>query len=177
MARSRYKTIKNGKTYFSTSTFINWLPLFIYPQIAEIVIDSLSFLHENRRVVLHAYVLMENHLHLIGSTTDFSSEMRKFKSFTARRVVDHLKSAGPEPLLNQLIALKSWTKKDQQFQVWQEGYHPKLIANDKMMAQKITYIHYNPVRRGWVDKPEHWRYSSSRDYIGVRGLIPVEKLG
>ncbi len=177
MARSRYKTVENGKTYFSTSTFVNWLPLFIYPRIAETVIDSLSFLHENRRMVLHAYVLMENHLHVIGSSMEFSSEMRKFKSFTARQIVDHLESAGPEPLLKQLKALKSKIKTDQRHQVWQEGYHPKLIKDARMMAQKIEYIHYNPVRRGWVDRPEHWRYSSARNYMGVPGLISIEKLG
>ena len=40
----------------------------------------------------------------------------------------------------------------------------------------IEYIHYNPVKRGYVDKPEHWRYSSSRDYIGLKGLVAVKPL-
>ena len=42
-----------------------------------------------------------------------------------------------------------------------------------MMQQKIDYIHYNPVRKGYVDKPEDWRYSSARDYTGQSGLVPV----
>ena len=33
-----------------------------------------------------------------------------------------------------------------------------------MLRQKIVYIHNNPVRRGYVDAPEHWRYSSARNY-------------
>jgi putative transposase len=43
-----------------------------------------------------------------------------------------------------------------------------------MMEQKIAYIHHNPVRRGYVDYPELWRYSSARDYAGIEGLLPVE---
>jgi putative transposase len=44
-----------------------------------------------------------------------------------------------------------------------------------MMQQKIEYIHQNPVKRGYVDQAEHWRYSSARDYLGGRGLLPVDK--
>jgi hypothetical protein len=35
-------------------------------------------------------------------------------------------------------------------------------------------MHYNPVRRGYVDDPLHWRYSSARDYAGARRLIAIE---
>ena len=41
------------------------------------------------------------------------------------------------------------------------------------MLQKLEYAHYNPVRRGFVDKPEDWRYSSARNYAGQPGLIEV----
>ncbi|MEJ2304415.1 MAG: hypothetical protein P8Y14_23050 [Anaerolineales bacterium] len=42
-----------------------------------------------------------------------------------------------------------------------------------MMHQKIEYIHHNPVRRGYVDESEHWRYSSARNYAGMVGLLEV----
>ena len=32
---------------------------------------------------------------------------------------------------------------------------------------------YNPVKRGYVDEPAHWRYSSARNYQGQAGLIPI----
>jgi hypothetical protein len=44
------------------------------------------------------------------------------------------------------------------------------------MIEKINYIHQNPVKRGYVDKAEHWRYSSARDYQGIDGLLEVERL-
>ena len=48
---------------------------------------------------------------------------------------------------------------------------PFLIQNDAMMRQKVEYIHFNPVKRGYVDKPEHWRYSSARNYLEQPGLL------
>ena len=46
------------------------------------------------------------------------------------------------------------------YQVWEEGSHPQFIESEAVMRQKMEYIHYNPVARGYVDRPEHWRYSS-----------------
>ncbi|MDD3774461.1 MAG: hypothetical protein PHV08_00725 [Sulfurovaceae bacterium] len=43
------------------------------------------------------------------------------------------------------------------------------------MINKINYIHNNPVKRGYVDEAMHWRYSSARDYEGIKGLIDVER--
>lgn len=33
------------------------------------------------------------------------------------------------------------------------------------MLTKVNYIHYNPVKKGYVDKPEFWRYSSTRNRL------------
>ncbi|WFE69488.1 hypothetical protein P8S54_04095 [Thiomicrospira sp. R3] len=65
-------------------------------------------------------------------------------------------------------------KVDREFQFWQEGYHPEWIQNDEMMRQKMGYIHLNPVKRGYVDLAEHWRYSSARDFVGLTGLLEIE---
>ena len=43
------------------------------------------------------------------------------------------------------------------------------------MREKLDYIHYNPVKRGYVDMAEHWRYSSARNYAGQTGLIEVDR--
>ncbi len=42
-----------------------------------------------------------------------------------------------------------------------------------MMIQKLEYMHYNPVKRGYVDDPMHWRYSSTRNYAEQEGLLEV----
>ena len=62
----------------------------------------------------------------------------------------------------------------QDYQLWQEGFHPQAIANEEMFIQKLEYIHNNPVRRGYVDDPAHWRYSSYRNYMELPSLLEVE---
>ena len=79
-------------------------------------------------------------------------------------------------LLKQLAFFKKPHKDQQTHQVWQEGIHPKLILNERMLEKTIQYVHYNPVKRGYVDAPEHWRYSSARDYVGVKGLVDIVRL-
>jgi hypothetical protein len=49
-----------------------------------------------------------------------------------------------------------------------------LIQDEEMMRQKLEYIHLNPVKRGFVDDPVHWRYSSARNYMGMAGLMEVK---
>ncbi|MBU1172959.1 MAG: transposase [Proteobacteria bacterium] len=176
MGRSRYKTFDSGNTYFITSSVINWLPLFAIPQCAEIVVDSLAFMHQDGRMTLHAWVIMETHIHVVASSHDMSSQVRNMKSFTAKAVVAYLDRNGPSMFLNQMRFYKKKHKCDQAYQVWQEGFHPEQILDEVMMSGKIDYVHYNPVKRGYVDRPEHWRYSSARDYAGDLGLVPIEKL-
>jgi putative transposase len=176
MGRSRYKVLPNADTYFATCAAVNWLPLFSRTELAQIVLDSMKFMHENKRMVLHAYVVMENHLHIVGSSDDFSGAMKNFKSFTARSIVDFLCENGPSFFLEQLRFFRKEHKKNQDYQVWQEGFHPQAILNDAMLKEKIEYIHNNPVKRGYVEYPEHWRYCSAAQYVGLTGVVPINIL-
>jgi REP element-mobilizing transposase RayT len=102
--------------------------------------------------------------------------MRHFKSFTAKALLKLLQEENVQTLLKQFQFYKKAHKSDKTYQLWQEGYQPKLMQTDAMMISKIKYIHENPVKRGYVDEAIHWRYSSARDYEGISGLIEVEKL-
>ena len=172
MARSRYKTFNDQYPYYLTSTIVEWKPLFLDPTVAQIIIDSLRFLQKENRLMIYSYVIMENHLHLISSSQNLSKEVGNFKSYTARKIIDLYKKYNPQ-LLKELSAAKKPFKKDRNYQFWQEGFYPKQIYSEEMMRQKIEYIHYNPVRKGYIDEPEHWRYSSARSYAGKAGLIDV----
>ena len=77
--------------------------------------------------------------------------------------------------LERLAFYKKAHKKHTRYQLWQEGIQAKMIVSEKMMLDRINYIHNNPIKRGYVDDAVHWRYSSARDYEGVAGLIEVEK--
>jgi len=173
MGRSRYRIFANNQPYFLTCTVVRWLPVFVHPKFTQIILDSLDFMQTENRLILCAYVIMENHLHLIAGSSDLGKEIGDFKSFTARRIIDCLESTGPSPLLRELSSAKRAHKKDRQYQLWQEGSHPKHVQGNEMMRQKIDYIHNNPVRRGYVDNPVDWRYSSARNYTGKQGLLKV----
>ncbi len=75
--------------------------------------------------------------------------------------------------LRPLRGHKAAHKVDREYQFWQEGSHPEMIQDENMMWQKLEYIHNNPVKRGYVDEPTHWRYSSARNYANQSGLLPV----
>ena len=175
MGRSRYKFI-NNYPHFVTCTVVNWLPIFSQPKLAKIVLNSLDFLCSEQRLALHAYVIMENHLHLIASSENLSKEIAAFKSFTARSIIDSLKMDKAEYLLTQLKFHKRLHKKNQDYQLWQEGSHPQAITNEAILLQKLEYIHNNPIKRGYVDEPDHWRYSSYRNYMGSSGILKIDVL-
>ena len=58
-------------------------------------------------------------------------------------------------------------------QIWQQGSQPKLSETEAMLRQKLEYIHDNPVKRGYVSDPTHWRYSSARNYARIESLVAV----
>ena len=175
MGRSRYHFL-DAQPHFLTCTVVNWLPLFSNPQLAQIALNSLDYLQQHKRLIVHGYVILENHLHLIASAKDLSKEVANFKSFTARTMIDRLKQDQSSHGLEQLRLHKQPYKTDQDYQLWQEGSHPQAIVSEAMLRQKLEYIHNNPVRRGYVDDPAHWRYSSYRDYVGTSGLLTIEML-
>ena len=155
---------------------LHWIPIFTNKESVSIVIDSLKYLQQNRNLKIYAYVILENHLHLIAQSDDIAKDIARFKSFTARKIIELLKSKNVKTILDQLQFYKKAHKIDREFQLWQEGIKPKLIQGEQMMRDRIDYIHNNPVKRGYVDEPHHWRYSSARDYLGIRGLLEVERI-
>jgi putative transposase len=174
MTRSRYKIVDGHHPYFLTCTMVAWLPVFTRPETVQVVLDSWRFLQDHQRLVIYGYVILENHLHWIASAEDLPKELGDFKSFTARKIIDLLRSKNARVLLEQLQLFKARHKTDRDYQLWQEGSHPQQIQNEEMMRQKLEYIHLNPVKRGYVDEAIHWRYSSARNYAGMPGLLPVK---
>jgi putative transposase len=174
MTRSRYRALTPGVPHFLTCTVVGWQPIFTRPAVVEIVFDSWRFLGREGRLEIHGYVILENHLHLVASAADLAKEIGDFKSYTARRILDALRAAQARQLLSLLRWHKERHKTDRELQLWQEGSHFQEIHDSRMMRQKLEYMHQNPVQRGYVEEPTHWRYSSARNYAGLVGLFPVK---
>ncbi len=173
MPRSRYRILNKTYPHFLTATINYWQPLFTRTETVEIVLESWRFLQREAGFEIYGYVILENHLHLIASSPDLSRDMQRFKSYTAMRIIDYLEQTQAKRVLELLALFKRTHKTGSQYQVWEEGSHPQLIESESVMRQKLDYIHQNPVKRGYVDLPEHWRYSSARNYSGQEGLIEV----
>jgi len=170
--RSRYKYVEPDALYFLTCTIVDWIPVFQSRPYFDIITNSLTYCRANKGMRLYAYVIMENHLHLVASAPDLSRVIQEFKSYTAREIIALTKSTGRVDLLNQFMLQKKRYKDESNHQVWQESAHPQIIQSDEMLDQKIEYIHNNPVRRGYVDTPEHWRHSSARNYFEDYHSVP-----
>jgi REP element-mobilizing transposase RayT len=173
MGRSRYKFGESAYPHFLTCTVVGWLPVFTRPETVQILIDSWQFLQDQSRIVLLGYVVLENHVHFIASADDLSKEVGDFKSYTARRVIDYLRERRVTTLLDGLDYHKARHKSDRECQLRQEGSHPQKIEDEGVLGQKLAYIHDNPVKRGYVSDPTHWRYSSARNYARIESLVSV----
>ena len=177
MGRSRFKFHETHYPYFITCSVIEGIALFSDPELVNIIFNSLSYIQEEWDVKLHGYVIMENHCHLVLQSEKPSEHIRSFKSFTAKKIITSLQGRGRTLILEKLKFHKKLHKHQSIHQVWQEGVHAKQIDSDDKMSQVLEYIHFNPVKAGYVDDPMHWRYSSVRNYNGKDGLIPVSLFG
>ncbi|KEI73147.1 REP-associated tyrosine transposase [Endozoicomonas elysicola] len=170
MGRSRYTFTQPDKPHFLTLTVLHWIPVFTRQNTVAILLDSLRWLMEEE-FRLYAYVILENHLHLLAQSPQLDKDIARFKAYTARQLIDYLKQRKVSTILDQLAFYKKKHKSDRVLQFWQEGSRPEWVIDEDMMSQKVEYIHQNPVKRGYVDFPEHWRYSSARNYAGCEDRL------
>jgi putative transposase len=168
--RSRYRINEPDAAHFITSTIVEWLPVFTSAACCDIIVDSLKFCRAHKGLKIYAWVILDNHFHAILAAPDLTRVLRDLKSFTASRILAQLECERRGWLLNQLRYYQA-AHKGNEHQVWQEGTHPQAIFDDKMMLQKFEYLHNNPVKRGFVSSPEHWRYSSAHEWLGGMELV------
>jgi hypothetical protein len=72
-------------------------------------------------------------------------------------------------MLRMMMQAGSINKNNKGFQFWQQHNHPILLDSNKLIDQKLDYIHNNPVKAGFVENPEDYLYSSAKDYAGIKG--------
>ncbi len=173
--RSRYKFDNDKGLYFITSSIVEFIPIFTSNVYCKIILDSLQFSRVQKNLKIIAYVIMDNHFHAIIESDNLQNKIKAIKGYTAIEILKQLNIDNKNWLLNQLEFYKKKHKNKSKYQVWQEGAHPQLIQNQEMAIQKIDYIHYNPIKRGLVEKPEHWVFSSASNYINNSGVIEIDK--
>lgn len=139
---------------FYTATFYKWKNLLLDNQFKDIIIDSLKFMVENKRLELNAYVIMSNHIHLIWQALPWhtpSTIQSSFMKFTAQQIKRKLAKEYP----NRLATCKV-NKYDREYQIWKrEPLGVELFSRD-VFRQKLVYIHYNPAVAGVCSFPEEY---------------------
>jgi REP element-mobilizing transposase RayT len=147
-------------------------PVFTDNLYFNTIIDSLINCRNNKELNIHGYVIMIDHVHLILSENgnkSLSGIFRDLKRHTSNEISALLNED------NQTHALRIFqeaasSKYNQTYKVWETGFHPIGLQSEYFFIQKLNYIHENPVRKGYVDKPEHWVYSSAGNYAGYSEL-------
>jgi REP element-mobilizing transposase RayT len=177
---SKWKIIPDINLYFITTTIVDWQYVFTSDKYFQILIDSIKFCMNNKDLHLHGYVIMPNHAHYITSTDgqhSLSDIMRDMGTFTSRAITRLLEEERRGELLNIFRAAAEADNRGNIYKVWQDGFHPIALESENFFNQKLAYIHDNPVRKGYVEQSEHWKYSSARNYIlNDHSIIKVELL-
>lgn len=87
--------------YFVTASIVGWKHLLSKPKYIQIVLDSLVWLQNEKRILLFAFVIMPSHLHMIlkpeGAT--IGDVIRDFGSYTAHVILHELHKDKMQDLL------------------------------------------------------------------------------
>jgi hypothetical protein len=59
------------------------------------------------------------------------------------------------------------------YQMWTHENHAMVIYSPSFALEKLDYLHHNPVRAGWVRKPEDYVYSSASNYAGMESILKI----
>ena len=150
------------------------------PLYRHIIIESLQYCQKEKGLIIYAWVLMTNHMHIIVGSNGLnkvSDIMRDFKKFTSKEIIRTLLVESTESrrewMLNRFEYAGKNDKKIKNYLFWQEGNDVQENYLNDYFNQKLNYIHENPVRAEIVNREEDYRYSSAIDWAGGKGLLEV----
>jgi|SRR5699024_796801 len=174
----KYKFHNPEGLYFVSFAVINWLDVFIRNEYKNILLDSFSFCQKNKGMEIVAWCIMTSHVHLIFRSVKGQNPallLGDFKRFTSKAIVKSIQQNPQESrktfLLKQFKAAGAKSSNVSQYQFWKHDNRPIELWSNKVIWQKIKYIHDNPVEAGLVYKAEDYVYSSATDYAGEKGLL------
>jgi putative transposase len=165
MLRLMHVISKDSPCYFLTAVAKDRLLVFRTDQLKDIASKALEEARKSGKFALYAYVIMPDHSHLITDSARSSEDTLRFiNGIIGHRVISHLKEKGYE---NSLLKLRQETKRRHyQHSLWDHHPNVRLLLTEKMLMERVHYIHGNPVRAGLVERAEDYRYSSVRCWKG-----------
>jgi putative transposase len=140
MKPQREHTTNNAQTYMVTSSTWERRSLFQAEPWAKLLIDTL-YHYRSAAYLLHEFVIMPDHFHvLIGPQTSLEKAVQFIKGGFSYRAKKELGS---------------------NMEVWQKGFQDHRIRDAGDYAQHVRYIHENPLKERFCERPEEFPYSSA----------------
>lgn len=182
---TKYKFRNPEGLYFVTFAVVAWVDVFTRRTYRDILLESFEFAAQNKGLAIHAYVIMSNHVHIIMSRKNHNvfleNIMRDMKKYSAFRILKEIREHSQESRREWMLDIfkKHGIKNsnNRHYQFWRQDNHPiELDPHSNMFAERLHYIHQNPVEAGLVENAVDYLYSSARDYEGKEGLLEVEVL-
>lgn len=176
----KYKFCDSTHPYFVSYATVHWIDLFTRRIYSDIIVDSLSYCIKHKGLILNAWCIMTNHVHLIirSEINDLPDIMRDMKKFTSKRLIKQILNNPQESRKEWILRMFGMVGKrnpnNKTWQVWQQHNHPVELSYNKMIDQRLNYLHMNPVKAGFVNNPEDWLYSSAKQYAGLPGMLSLE---
>lgn len=173
-----YKFHNPEGLYFVSFAVVEWLDVFTRNEYKDILVESLSYCQNNKGMEVIAWCIMTNHVHLVFrsiNTLHPASLLGDFKRFTSKAIVkaiqENPRESRKEFLLEQFKKAASESSNVDKFQFWRHDNKPIELWSNKVIHEKISYVHNNPVDVGLVYYPEDYVYSSVADYAEGKGLL------
>ena len=166
-----HRTYGAHHLHFITCSCYRRLPLLKSFRARDRFLETLEQTRRSYRFVVVGYVVMPENIHLLVTEPDVgnpSRVMQVVKQRTARALLPKRKRRDPQQgeLFDEGRQRAFWQARFYDFNVW--------TTNKRI--EKLRYMHNNPVKRGLVESPEQWRWSSYRFYfLDERGPVRINE--
>ena len=163
----RFLVSQDSPALYITVVTKDRLPVFKTERMKEILCNAIDEARTSAGILLFAYVVMMDHLHLLTSRHSTTYEvLRRIKGVTARRVIDYLKENSYWGSLAKLQ--HAVRERNFRYSLWQVEKNVLPVFSEGMFMEKVNYIHQNPVRAGLAQRAVEYRWSSARIWQGCQ---------
>ncbi len=144
-----------GSLMFVTTTCLGYTPALLNPRQKERLLSTLAAECQYHGALLHAFCVMDHHLHLVIRAPLMMSMSKFMQSFKRRSASELLDTATPYVRASLLREIKD----DRSF--WMRSFRGIPIRSERVMWACVKYVHLNPVRAGICACPEEYAWSSA----------------
>jgi REP element-mobilizing transposase RayT len=173
-----YKFHNPEGVYFVSFAVVEWLDVFTRAECKDILLSNLAYCQQNKGMEIFALCIMTNHVYLVfRSLSDKKPEqiLGDIKRHTSKQLIKVIVEKPQESrktwLLEQFKKAGLASSNVREYQFWRHDNKPIELWSNKVIDEKINYIHQNPVEVGLVSKADDYLYSSAVDYAGEKGML------